>query len=210
LTKLEKLNIQQNQFSGSLPPELISKWTKLTIASMGNNFITGSIPSEMLTNWSSIKTIGLENNLMTGTLPEIVLSSSTSTLEKISIEKNLFTGTIPISYGNYMIKLSSFSLQENGITGIMPSNLCPISNINVMEDIKADCNEIICDCCTECFIDPATDPKRDTKNTVIDTTIAVVDTTIAAVDEASSVARTTTTEGGGSSNRRRGRLLRTR
>jgi hypothetical protein len=120
---------------------------------------------------------------MTGTLPS-ELSMIGTTIVKISIEKNLFVGTIPNSYGSDMVQLSSLSLQVNGITGSMPSELCPNDKKNTitsMEDLKADCEEIECYCCTECFIDPATDPKRDTNNF----TTTIVDAPAAAASGAS-------------------------
>ena len=60
------------------------------------------------------------------------------------------SGTIPYDF-NYMYQLSSLSLQTNDLTGSMQWGLCP--GCYNMVDLKADCEEITCDCCTECFID---------------------------------------------------------
>jgi len=148
LTKLVKLNIQYNDISGSIPME-VGNWGELTIAAMGNNQFTGTIPSEMGL-WKSVLTIGLENNYLNGTLPEEL--AYMENIEKLSIEKNSFSGTIPDSM-NYMYQLTSLSLQNNDLIGKMPWGLCP--DCYSMEELKADCEEIKCKCCTVCFDDPS-------------------------------------------------------
>lgn len=84
----------------------------------------------------------------------------------MSIEKNSFSGTIPYSF-RYMNSLSSLSLQVNDITGTMPWKLCPEYSSNI-EELKADCDEISCDCCTECFINSKErNPQQNNATTVV-------------------------------------------
>jgi hypothetical protein len=149
LTALEKINLQYNNFSGSLPTEL-GQWGALTIAAMGNNQFSGSIPSEMGL-WGSCRTIGIEKNNFNGTLPKEL--SNMPFIEMISAEKNFFSGTIPSDF-NFMYQLTSLSLQTNDLTGEMQWGLCP--GCYSVVDLKADCEEIKCDCCTECFTDSIT------------------------------------------------------
>ena len=146
LTALEKLNLQYNNFSGSLPSE-IGTWNVLSIASLGNNQFSGQIPAETA-SWGSMRTIGFENNIFYGTLPKEW--SNMPYLEKISIEYNLLTGTIPNEF-NYMYQLTSLSMQNNDLTGEMQWGLCP--GCYSVVDLKADCEEVTCECCTMCFID---------------------------------------------------------
>eukprot|EP00535_Pseudo-nitzschia_heimii_P000873 CAMPEP_0197186602 /NCGR_PEP_ID=MMETSP1423-20130617/14230_1 /TAXON_ID=476441 /ORGANISM="Pseudo-nitzschia heimii, Strain UNC1101" /LENGTH=820 /DNA_ID=CAMNT_0042637961 /DNA_START=72 /DNA_END=2534 /DNA_ORIENTATION=- len=146
LTSMEKLNIQYNNMSGSIPSEL-GLWGSLTIAAMGNNEFSGSIPSE-LGSWGSMKTIGFENNNLTGTLPSEL--SNMPYVEKISLERNMLSGTIPYSF-NTMYELKSLSLQTNDLTGEMQWGLCP--GYYMVDELKADCTELKCDCCTTCFED---------------------------------------------------------
>jgi hypothetical protein len=80
------------------------------------------------------------------------LLSLVGTPEELAVEKNRLTGTIPNLY-RQMVDLKDFSLQQNSITGTMPVALCPGLNAT-MNDLKADCEEIACDCCTGCYKDP--------------------------------------------------------
>jgi predicted transcriptional regulator YdeE len=66
----------------------------------------------------------------------------------LSLERISFSGTIP-SQWEELLRLDSFSIQENKITGQMPEGICQIGNFTYL---KADCvDEISCLCCTECF-----------------------------------------------------------
>jgi hypothetical protein len=68
--------------------------------------------------------------------------------ETLSLERNPFSGTIPSQWED-LLRLDSFSIQENKITGQMPEGICQIGNFTYL---KADCvDEISCLCCTECF-----------------------------------------------------------
>jgi hypothetical protein len=149
LTALEKINLQYNDLSGSLPTE-IGQWGALTIAAMGNNEFSGSLPSEMGL-WTSCRTIGIENNYFSGSLPKEL--SDMPLIEKIAAEKNFFSGTIPSEF-NYMNQLTSLSLQTNDLTGEMQWGLCP--GCYSIVDLKADCEEVKCKCCTACFTDSTT------------------------------------------------------
>lgn len=146
LTALERINLQYNDFRGSLPSE-IGQLSHLTIASLGNNQFSGTIPPET-GSWGSMQTISLENNAFSGPLPREW--ADLPYLEELSIEKNFLTGTIPDDY-NYMYQLTSLSLYSNDITGTMNWGLCP-GEYRVKE-LKADCDQVTCDCCTECFTD---------------------------------------------------------
>ena len=143
LTLLEKINIQYNHMSGSLPSE-VGQWSSLTIAAMGNNQFTGQIPPDT-GNWSSMITIGFEKNSFSGTLPKEW--ANLPNLEKISLEHNNLTGTIPNEYSD-MVQLTSLSLQQNDLDGEMPGGLCP--GTNSVKDLLADCDQVLCDCCTWC------------------------------------------------------------
>jgi hypothetical protein len=144
LTNLQKINFQYNNLSGSLSTEF-GRWTDLSIIAAGNNAFTGTIPTETGL-WESMKTIGFESNNFFGNLPKEW--GNLENIEKISVEQNFLYGKIPKEY-NDMVKLTSLSLQSNDLTGDTPWGLCP--GCYSVEQLKADCDEIKCDCCTECF-----------------------------------------------------------
>jgi hypothetical protein len=68
------------------------------------------------------------------------------------MEHNRLTGTIPTEC-SAMVELEEFSIHRNDLTGTMPEGLCPGQNV-FMTALKADCQEIMCDCCTDCHEDP--------------------------------------------------------
>lgn len=91
LNKLSKLHLFQNQFSGSLLTDILS-WNGLTDLNLSNNRFSGPIPKEL------------------GELP---------VLTYLDLSVNALTGEIPPELGN--LKLNSFNLSDNQLTGIVPS-----------------------------------------------------------------------------------------
>jgi hypothetical protein len=75
-----------------------------------------------------------------------------SLVETLAMEHNLFTGTVPTEC-SALVELKEFSIHRNDFTGTMPGGLCP-GIAFAMVELKADCEEISCQCCTDCHVDP--------------------------------------------------------
>ena len=121
---------------------LISIW-------LDNNSITMSIPTEIgkLTN---LRSVSIANTKLTGTIPtEVGLLTN---LQRLWLYKNNLTGTVPTEM-ELLTSLELLKLEENEIQGTMPSKVCKHVNRSSYElkAVTADCAEIACKCCTQCF-----------------------------------------------------------
>ncbi|KAL6320751.1 hypothetical protein AAG906_008751 [Vitis piasezkii] len=94
---LESLDISGNLLSGELP-NCWMYWRELTMLKLGNNNLTGHIPSSM----GSLIWLGslhLRNNHLSGNFP--LPLKNCSSLVVLDLSKNEFTGTIPAWMGNF-------------------------------------------------------------------------------------------------------------
>lgn len=115
LTKLSKLNLQQNQLVSSIPPELGNLKSLVELRLFTNN-LTGSVPSE-LSNLTHLEVLQLSDNKLFGHLPnDICLSGSLAyftadinyfslknctSLCRLTMYRNLLTGNISEDFGVY-------------------------------------------------------------------------------------------------------------
>ncbi|XP_061944348.1 probable LRR receptor-like serine/threonine-protein kinase At1g07650 isoform X3 [Populus nigra] len=107
-TKLEILNVQNNMFSGTVPPEL-GGLVNLENLTLSANYLTGELP-QALTNLTGLKELRLSSNNFTGGIPDFI--QSWKQLDILEIQAGGFTGPIP----------SSVSLLTN-LTDLKISNL---------------------------------------------------------------------------------------
>jgi Leucine-rich repeat (LRR) protein len=111
---LKELHLDYNNFIGALP-NLIGRFTSLTLLDLSHNNLTGSIPPE-LGNCSSLVTLDLSNNNLTGSIPpELANCSSLVTLD---ISTNQLRGTVPTELGAYA-NLTSLVLSSNNFTSVI-------------------------------------------------------------------------------------------
>jgi hypothetical protein len=69
-------------------------------------------------------------------------------LETLALRANQITGDVPPELGR-LSNLEKLSISVNSMVGQIPGLLCDIDGL----DLSADCQEIICPCCTRCCID---------------------------------------------------------
>lgn len=151
LTNLEKINLNDNSFSGVQFPSEFGKLTNLRELLLSRANIKGTIPSELgyLThlknlefygnglegtipssfgNFTNLRRIDLFSNSLEGPIDFI---SKIPFFEVIHLRTNKFTGTIPRDIGK-LKKLSWLDVAENKLTGTIPSSL---SNIPALKDL---------------------------------------------------------------------------
>ena len=94
----DTLNLQYNELTGSIPPE-IGNLTNLTFINLGLNELTGSIPPEIgnLTN-----------------------------LTRLYLGSNQLTGSIPPEIGN-LTNLTYLLLNDNQLTGLIAESICNLT-----------------------------------------------------------------------------------
>lgn len=119
---VEKLELEWNNLTGYLPPEL-NDLTYLRILDMDVNQISGSLPD--LSNLSQLIWLQLGSNQLSGTLPAW-LNNMTSLL-RIHLRNNQFTGPIP-DLSN-LTNLISLGLGWNQLTGPVPAWLNSLTSI---------------------------------------------------------------------------------
>jgi hypothetical protein len=124
MTSLNALVLNNNQLTGSIPPDL-GKLKNLTILDLGTNLLTGPIPPE-LGSLSSLATLYLTNNMLSGSIPQEL--SNLKNLTSLYLATNNLTGSLPGSLAK-LPKISYIAINGNRLTGILPIELAYISTL---------------------------------------------------------------------------------
>ena len=122
LTGLQYLKLDNNNFSGRIPPE-IGKLTDLTVLSLNGNNFMGDIPPEIC-NCVNLTTLNLGNNSLTGFIPKQI--GQLVNLDYLVLADNELSGEIPAEIGNdfriLTLPQSSF-VQHHGILDLSNNRL---------------------------------------------------------------------------------------
>ncbi|KAK4378075.1 hypothetical protein RND71_004371 [Anisodus tanguticus] len=149
LGNLVHLDLMQNNFTGSIPPQAppisrlelltgvlkpeVGYLQKLRILKLDDNFIGGNIPME-IGNLTKIQELSLRNNHFSGGIPLSVLNLKG--LQVLDLRENLFSQHIPTMIGR-LSNLSTLALSKNKLTSVIPSS---IQNMTKLETLKLDNN----------------------------------------------------------------------
>lgn len=115
LTKLERLVLGTNQFTGAIPTSL-GNLTALTTLYLSDNQLTGSIPAE-LGKLTQLQTLYLSGNQLTGTIPEQL--GKLTQIKRLGVANNQLSGTVPTSL-SALTQAEYLYLDQNRLTGPMP------------------------------------------------------------------------------------------
>lgn len=113
------------------------------VMGLGRNTMTGTIPTEYAA-LTSLNTWGLERNDFRGSIASEY--GAMTSLKILALDDNSLTGTIPSELGNLFL-LTNLNLNDNQISGVLPDEVCALASAPY---VKADCWEIVCNCCSEC------------------------------------------------------------
>ncbi|GJN19338.1 hypothetical protein PR202_gb06605 [Eleusine coracana subsp. coracana] len=124
LSSLTKLGLVGNNLTGVIPPAL-GNLSNLLWLDIGYNYLTGPIPPQ-LGGLSNLTYLGLEFNNLTGQIPDSVFNLTS--LQLLSLQSNNLQGSLPEDMGDRFPQLEYLYL-ENLLTGNIPSNLanCPLN-----------------------------------------------------------------------------------
>jgi Leucine-rich repeat (LRR) protein len=125
---VNSLHLENNQLSGSIPPEL-GNLSRLWYLFMDRNQLTGSIPPE-LGNLSYLANLYLNNNQLSGSIPPEL--GNTNLAYTLSLANNLLTGSIPPELGD-LVGLDQLYLQNNQLTGSIPPELGNITRLQYLD-----------------------------------------------------------------------------
>jgi len=77
-------------------------------------------------------------------------------MERLQLPYNFLLGSIPDELGN-LNSLKTLLLEGNDLTGTMPESVCALrQNDNLtgssqaLDLLSVDCDEVECECCTNC------------------------------------------------------------
>ncbi|MDQ1355380.1 MAG: hypothetical protein QG657_5690, partial [Acidobacteriota bacterium] len=121
---VNKIELRNNQLSGSIPSEL-GNLSNLDSLYLDNNQLSGSIPSEF-GNLSNLKWLWMSGNQLGGNIPSQL--GNLSNLLGIFLFGNQLNGSIPAELGN-LSNLQQLWLHNNQLSGNIPSQLGNLSNL---------------------------------------------------------------------------------
>ncbi|XP_076909841.1 leucine-rich repeat receptor protein kinase HPCA1-like [Bidens hawaiensis] len=134
LKKLKNLILVGCSFTGPIP-ETIGNLESLVYLSLNSNSFTGRIPSSV-GNLQNLVWLDLSTNNLIGSLP--VSSQTTPGLDNLTLAKhfhlgdNQLSGDIPLRLFNSNMKLVHLLLENNKLTGIIPSTLGLVTSLTVV------------------------------------------------------------------------------
>ncbi|GAY66021.1 hypothetical protein CUMW_245440 [Citrus unshiu] len=129
-SRLELLEISENNFGGMLPEAVGNLSTRLRILVVGNNQLFGNIPSG-LRNLVNLELLYLGDNQFTGRIPGRNLTSLTT----LNFEENMLEGNIPSSLGKCQ-NLISLNLSNNNLSGTIPTEVIGLSSLSIYLDLS--------------------------------------------------------------------------
>ncbi|KAH9771535.1 putative LRR receptor-like serine/threonine-protein kinase [Citrus sinensis] len=128
-SRLELLQISDNNFGGMLPEAVGNFSTRLGILSVAENQLFGNIPSG-LRNLVNLELLDLSGNQFTSRIPGSI--GDLQKLQMLGLNGNKFLGEIPSSIGNLTL-LMTLNFAENMLEGSIPSSLGKCQNLIVLD-----------------------------------------------------------------------------
>jgi len=128
LSNLVILGMSTNYFSGPIPEELCQA-NALNFVYLSKNLLTGTVPS-CLADLGQLSEVELNYNKLHGTIPEALCQVSVLTL--VWMNDNSFTGSIPNCLATSFPLLQSMLLQNNYLTGALPSSWALPSLVSII------------------------------------------------------------------------------
>ena len=132
--RVTRLELYNNNLTGTIPPEL-GNLINLTTLFLSGNRLTGNIPTE-LGNLSKLEGLSLGDNQLAGNIPTEL--GKLTELTYLRLDSNQLTGSIPPELGN-LTNLITLSLDSNQLTGNIPAELDSLSKL---ESLQMDGNRL--------------------------------------------------------------------
>ncbi|KAG5035219.1 hypothetical protein JHK87_010129 [Glycine soja] len=112
---------------GPIPPNTISRLTRLRVLSLRSNALVGPIPADFA-NLTSLRNLYLQNNHLSGEFPATL--TRLTRLTRLELSSNNFSGAIPFSLNN-LTRLTGLFLENNSFSGNLPSITLKLVNFTV-------------------------------------------------------------------------------
>lgn len=125
---MTEVSMAGNRLFGRIPPQIVG-WQQLTFLELSSNSFSGSLPSEfaLLTN---LNTLLMSQNTISGHLSAAINSTMTN-LRIIDVSSNRFSGTVnlPVLGSD---ALNSFIISKNCFTGTISDQICSSVHLQVL------------------------------------------------------------------------------
>jgi Leucine-rich repeat (LRR) protein len=118
LPKLKLLNLNDNDFTGSLPDSIITTSPLLIILDISGNNLFGKLPSDIFRHLH-LEILDLNSNTLTGEIPDDI--NSDGRLELLALHRNQLNSTIQSAFGN-LRQLQRLDLSTNDLSGTIPAD----------------------------------------------------------------------------------------
>ncbi|XP_031102006.1 receptor-like protein 12 [Ipomoea triloba] len=141
MSKLRYFDCCYNLFQGSLPTNLV-KLSMLKQLELDENQFSGSIPLT-IGNLSSLRVLDLSYNMLQGIIP--LTLCNLHSLGYLVLSKNSLDGAIPKCLGN-ITSLISLSLSSNILEGSIPKTLCNLHSLEVLYLVSNSLRGLILPC----------------------------------------------------------------
>ncbi|KAI3409021.1 uncharacterized protein J3R85_019901 [Psidium guajava] len=123
------LYLNDNRFSGHIPPNIGELMPYLTDLDISWNGLNGTIPLS-IGNMTSLTTLVISNNYLSGEIPRFW--SNLSLLYILDMSSNNLSGPIPSEIG-FLSSLMFFILSDNNLSGKLPSLLRNCSSLTSID-----------------------------------------------------------------------------
>ncbi|KAL8167965.1 LOW QUALITY PROTEIN: hypothetical protein V2J09_009464 [Rumex salicifolius] len=125
LRKISEIGLSSNALSGEIPLDFFSSWTEVISLQLQNNLFNGTIPPE-IGQLAKLEILFLWNNSFFGSIPPKI--GNLQELKWLDLSSNHLTGLVPSSIWS-LGKLSVLQLQENNLTGMFPPDIGNLKNL---------------------------------------------------------------------------------
>ncbi|KAK4384956.1 Receptor-like protein 38 [Sesamum angolense] len=129
------LDLSDNLFSGQIP-DCFANCQNLTILNLANNHFSGKIP-DLFGQLNALTLLNLRNNSLSGGI--LTTMRNCRHMKMIDLGENRLTGNIPSWIGDSFPKLIVLILRCNELYGDIPSNICRLPNLQIL-DISSNKN----------------------------------------------------------------------
>ena len=133
--KLTELSLEFNQLEGPIPSEL-GELSHLKVLDLGANNVSGFVPVE-LGQMTVLQALYLKDNSLSGSLPDGLLANLTE-LRYLMLQQNGLTGGVPTEVGN-LKELNELQMHENALDEALPDE---IGDMVMLMTLKLQDNQI--------------------------------------------------------------------
>ncbi|XP_040866326.1 receptor-like protein EIX1 [Glycine max] len=132
---LEFLNLASNNLSGEIP-DCWMNWTLLVDVNLQSNHFVGNLPQSM-GSLADLQSLQIRNNTLSGIFPTSVKKNNQ--LISLDLGENNLSGTIPTWVGEKLLNVKILRLRSNRFGGHIPSEICQMSHLQVLDLHKTIC-----------------------------------------------------------------------